>query len=144
MAKALDVAAYIVRYCYDNNTPISNLQLQKILYFVWIDYYKEKRIRLFEDFFYAWSLGPVVIPVYNKYCTYGGMRIRPLDESTSFFGQQSEEDEFNNILKRYCTVSAYDLVEKSHIKDGAWATIYDEGKGSGQVIPFDLIEEKLR
>ncbi len=34
MYNALDVAKYIITYCKKNQKPISNLKLQKLLYFV--------------------------------------------------------------------------------------------------------------
>ena len=43
MTTASDVSKYIVEYAYDNGSSVSNLQLQKILYFLWIDFYKEYR-----------------------------------------------------------------------------------------------------
>ena len=38
---AVDIAKYIVSYCSGKNRPVSNLKLQKMLYYTWIDYYKE-------------------------------------------------------------------------------------------------------
>lgn len=135
--KAIDVANYMVHYCWDNKTPICNLQLQKILYLTWIDYYKETHKYLFNDYFRAWSLGPVVIPVYNEYCTYGGMPIRPLDidkHSIDYF------PEMESILDRYRTKSTFDLVGMTTQVGGAWDAIYEEGKS--HIIPFELIIEK--
>lgn len=39
--KALDVAKYIINKCIELNKPISNLQLQKIMYFVHLGYLKK-------------------------------------------------------------------------------------------------------
>ena len=38
---ALPLAGYIVQYCIDRKTPVTNLQLQKILYFVQLQSLKE-------------------------------------------------------------------------------------------------------
>lgn len=37
MATPLDLAAYIVKHCLEKGKPVSNLQLQKILYFVQLE-----------------------------------------------------------------------------------------------------------
>lgn len=143
MAKALDVAAYIVRYCYDKKTPISNLQLQKILYFAWIDYFTETNKSLFEDPFRAWALGPVIVDVYNKYSIYGSMPIRPVDETSDFFGDSKDLFIINPIIDKYRRMSAFSLVDKSHVKDGAWDLVYNQGKNHGSnIIPYELIKEK--
>lgn len=44
---AADVAKYIISYCSANKSPVTNLKLQKMLYFVWIDYYTFTKAQLF-------------------------------------------------------------------------------------------------
>ena len=70
MYKAIDVAKYIVNKCIDDGYPISNLQLQKILYFIQ-RYYLQKDDQLFDDDFEAWQFGPVIPAVYYKFCGQG-------------------------------------------------------------------------
>jgi len=54
---ALEVAKYILWWNTLNGTPISNLRLQKLLYFVWRDYYRETGVMLWTDSkFEAWAL----------------------------------------------------------------------------------------
>ena len=72
---ALDVAKYIITRCYEQGNPISNLKLQKILYFLWADFYRETRRYLFFDDICAWQLGPVVPKVYYEYCPHAGRPI---------------------------------------------------------------------
>ena len=78
MTTAGDVSKYIVEYAYNKNSSVSNLQLQKILYFLWIDFYKEYREYLFKDPFEAWALGPVIRNVYYDFCSFGSMTIDSL------------------------------------------------------------------
>ena len=40
MYKAQEVAKYVVGECTRNGKPVDNMKLQKMLYFLWIDYYK--------------------------------------------------------------------------------------------------------
>lgn len=39
---ALDIAAYIVQYCHETGTIVSNLKLQKILYFLQAEFLVNK------------------------------------------------------------------------------------------------------
>ena len=83
--KAVDVARRMVQLSIENNLWITNLQLQKILYFTWIDYCKAGCGRLFEDQkFEAWKYGPVVEKVYYEYWLNVSRLI--------FFTKEPEED----------------------------------------------------
>lgn len=141
---ALDIADYIVQYCNSKKEPISNLQLQKILYFVWIDYYKNNKVYLFDEEFNAWKLGPVVISVYNKYCVHGGMPI--VSYSSKDFPDLGLLDE---LIDRYRSMSASELVRKSHENRGAWDEIYnvqnkDSLRSDRGKIPFKLVIERMK
>ena len=56
--KAMDVAKYIITKCARNEHPISNLQLQKILYILQKEYLQRDQKCLFFDDFEAWAFGP--------------------------------------------------------------------------------------
>ena len=72
--KAIDIANYIINKCTIDLKPVSNLQLQKILYYV----QRESLWRgkpAFNDIIEAWQFGPVVPEVYYTYCGFGAMKI---------------------------------------------------------------------
>ena len=64
---AVDIAKYIVSYCSGKHRPVSNLKLQKMLYYTWIDYYKKTGTALFFNEICAWQLGPVVPDAYYEF-----------------------------------------------------------------------------
>lgn len=134
------IAQYIVNYFINTDAPISNLQLQKLLYFSWIDYYKEKKCAyLFGENFVAWPLGPVVLSAYYDFCGYGAepiFRYRPVDLP----GLDTKI--LDACLNRFNGWTAYDLVNKSHRKGGAWDCVYQGGEGRDLVIDFELIVDK--
>lgn len=72
---ALEIADYIIKYSVDSDNPINNLKLQQLLYFLWIDYYNNTSIELFQDEFCAWQIGAVIPKVYYAYCQYAGLPI---------------------------------------------------------------------
>ena len=86
---ALDIARYIIKHEHDAGREISNLRLQKLLYFVQAKFLAEKRPPCFSDPIVAWDFGPVVLSVYHEYKMFGGLDIltsetgRPIDSNTS-------------------------------------------------------------
>lgn len=134
--KAIDVAKYIVSYCNEMNHPISNLKLQKLLYYAWIDFYKETKVYLFEDLICAWQLGPVVPDVYYEFCSYAGIPI-----PRSYIVDISDNDKLliNATIDKYSSYTASELVDKTHKKGKPWDLMYKNGAGARSEIPFPMI-----
>lgn len=136
---AIDIAKYIVSYCSNKKQPISNLKLQKILYYAWIDYYKRTGNALFLNDICAWQLGPVIPDVYYEFCSYAGT---PIFESFDVCIDSNDIKTINSIIDSYISVPASALVNRSHKKGGAWDIVYQDGIGNRNIIPFSLIREK--
>lgn len=49
MYDADEVAKLVIDVCMDEEKPVTNLKLQKILYFLWIDWYGKMGEYLFDD-----------------------------------------------------------------------------------------------
>ena len=133
---AVDVAKHMVTYCSQKSTPISNLKLQKMLYYAWIDYFKETRQVLFSENICAWQFGPVVPEVYYEFCMYAG---RPIYQEFPASIETSDAEVLNRIIDRYRSIPANELVELSHKAGGAWDSVFQNGAGLRAVIPFSLI-----
>lgn len=136
--KALDVAHYVIDKCSKENSPISNLQLQKILFFLQRDYLKCNNTPLFEDRIEAWAFGPVVPVVYYGYCGYGALKI-----NKSYDDQIDDDDkEFvDRIIEERREYNPWALVNETHKEGSAWKRIYGNGEGNKQVIPIEYIRE---
>ena len=76
MLSALDLSKYIITKCMNYRKPISNLQLQKILYYIQVEFLKTKGVPAFSDEIEAWQFGPVVRAVYQQYCGAGSFPLR--------------------------------------------------------------------
>lgn len=76
MYKALDISKYIINKCVNDNIPISNMQLQKILYCIQRECLQLYKKEMFVDEIEAWPFGPVVPEVYYRYCGFGANPIR--------------------------------------------------------------------
>lgn len=125
---ALIVAKYVITRCYDNGNPVSNLKLQKMLYFIFGCYCAKFNDYLFDDEFIAWKLGPVISDVYYEYNRYVA---EPICKSFDIeLGLQNENKKFiDNEIDKLLTKTTWDLVEDSH-KTTPWQKAYKRGKGT--------------
>lgn len=137
MYNAIDLAKYIVTRCVNADNPISNLQLQKILYYVQREFSNRGR-RAFRDAIEAWQFGPVVPNVYYYFCGYGAM---PITNTYDIVIEPEDLIIINPIVDEKSKLNPWDMVAETHKEGGAWYQIYKNGKGNGEVIPFDLIQK---
>lgn len=107
MYRAEDVAAYIINKQVDDGYPISNLKLQKILYFVQAEFLVSKDEPCFDDVIEAWDFGPVVESVYKEYAVHGGNLIFSPSESTSGYHiKHNDRELIDGILEKVKKCSA--------------------------------------
>lgn len=137
MYKAIDLSKYIVTKCIVDGCAISNLQLQKILYYVQKDFLKRDCVA-FSDDIEAWQFGPVVPAVYYKFCGFGAMPIT----STFEVGEIDSLDlqAIERVVDAKKLLNPWDLVADTHRENGAWDQIYQNGLGNHRVIPLSLIK----
>lgn len=132
---ALDIAKNIVDRCANAGSPISDLQLQKILYYVQLAFIKNLGYRAFGEDIEAWSYGPVVPEVYRYFNGFGANEINMFYyEQRHMFINPQEDFVVDNIVKKCLTFSPWDLVELSHNPTGPWYKVFHE-KGNHEVIP---------
>ena len=71
MENIFKICNFLINRGVDENRPITNISLQKMLYFAQGFYLAEKDKPLFQEEIYAWKFGPVVKEVYHEYKYYG-------------------------------------------------------------------------
>lgn len=138
MYKAMDLANYIVDKCIKDNVPITNLQLQRILYFVQKDFLK-RGSRAFSDDIEAWEFGPVVPNVYFYFCGFGAMSISISRDVVP--NLTSDKNIIDNIIEAKRCLTPWAIAKETHKITGAWSKVYNNGKGNQCIIPIDLIKE---
>lgn len=138
MYKAIDLSKYIINKCVEDDQPISNLQLQKILYYIQRKYLKNGSIA-FDDAIEAWQFGPVVPDVYYYYCGFGAMKIYYSWENYEI--SDADKAIIDPIVESKRILPPWTLVEETHQPGGAWDQIYNNGKGNHSLIPVRLIRE---
>lgn len=137
MYTAMEVARYIVKKCIDDACPITNLQLQKILYYVQLDFLNRGEAA-FSDEIEAWQFGPVVPEVYYHYSMYAATPIRREPKAANISKKDAERIDVIVVDKR--KMQPWELVKGTHKKGGAWHQIYRDGEGIRNVIPKELIK----
>lgn len=139
MYKALEVAKYIVAKCYNEGKPITNLKLQKILFYIQRAYLKNGD-GAFSDDIQAWMYGPVVSDVYYYYCSSGAMPIFNVDESAIKNITNEDQIKINEIVEKYQDYDVWRLVEMTHIVGGAWDKTFKAKGGYSTISTSDIKE----
>ncbi len=137
MSKPLDIAAYIVKLSKDTGEPVTNMKLQKLVYYTYVWYAVEKGKPLFKEPIKAWKYGPVITSVYEAYKDYGADVIKEVQagnpESLDAFTKALAED----VFKVYGNKSAIELMELAH-SEAPWRDTFNP-KNQNTPIPFDMI-----
>lgn len=117
MYSAERVAEYILCLADLNGDTITNLKLQKLLYYAqaWF-LVNNNNQRLFCDEIEAWQYGPVVPAVYSKYQKYGRSIIET--ECNLFTDFEDFDENTRRYLEEFCEIflkySATELVGMTH------------------------------
>jgi Uncharacterized phage-associated protein len=129
MYSALAIAKHIIDFCNSNScgTGISNLKLQKLLYFVQAEFLVSLGTPCFANKIEAWDFGPVVPNVYHLYKAYGSTNIpksEPID-----CGQIDDYHQkvIDNVIRALADYSAVDLMTIIHKQD-PWRNAYRYGQ----------------
>lgn len=139
MYKVLDICRYVINYSNLNLNGISNLKLQKILYFIQAQFLIETNKPCFEEKIEAWNFGPVIPEAYLEFERFGASNI-PListyleyDKNNLWNAEIKTFDKnvilnkhrtmINNILDIFSNYSATDLLELTH-NQSPWKEAY--------------------
>lgn len=140
MYKALDIAYKILKRATneDSGELISNMKLQKMLYYMQgfhLAYFGQP---LFNDEIEAWMYGPVVPCVFDTFTSKGKIGIEYNGDVISL--KEEEETLFDKVYDVYMQYSAYGLMELTH-KERPWKSV---PHGKGQIIPKELIKSYFK
>ncbi|MDO5853766.1 MAG: DUF4065 domain-containing protein [Thermoplasmata archaeon] len=130
---ATDVARFIIRKYADDGNPVTNMKLQKMLYYAWVEFHRTRGLYLFEDAICACRFGPVVPQVYREYRIYAGMPILhcdppgDIDPDTAMF--------LADFADAHSGFTASDLPNLTRRDGYPWKSLYREGEKFTE-IPF--------
>ncbi len=123
---AQDVADYILAFANDTGEVITNLKLQKLLYYVQAWHLANFEQPLFGDEFEAWVHGPVVPALYREYKSFSKAPIvTTLKEKEIAQKFDSETLDFlKEVMKVYIPYGGYQLELMTH-KEDPWVEARD-------------------
>lgn len=146
--KPIDVAKIIL-----SKGKYSHLELQKLIYFVYCEYFKLYGEDMFLDDFEAWKHGPVIPDIYYSLKGYGDKKITKYKDNNVFPEVYSRLIKIprcdklikavDKTLEKYGESTAWKLVDETHIPGGPWDKVYQNGEGQNEVIPKDLIKNYI-
>ena len=139
----LDVCRYVINYSNQKGYGISNLKLQKILYFIQAYFlcssYGDSPSPCFYESIEAWDFGPVVPEAYHEYKQYRSSSIPTVTSYMSFdeedmwnismvpyddnIIQSEDKEKINAVVDMFAKYSATDLVTLTH-NQAPWRDAY--------------------
>ena len=130
---------------------VSNLSLNKILFFAHAHWLTQFRRRLCSLSFEAWQYGPVVPLIYHQFKHHGNQTISSRATKLDFDTGEDVEVPYNHLeidlealqslVAEYASYTPSKLVQLSHIPGGAWHHVWHSSPEQkfGMVIPDSLI-----
>lgn len=131
------IARYVIHRCTQNERPISNLKLQKILYFVQANFLVGMDKACFPDDIEAWNHGPVVPAVYFKYMIFGSTNMPDQGDDGFELITKQDKDHLDAIIDAAAKYSA-SWLEKITLRQKPWINAY---KRNNKVIKRSEIKE---
>ncbi len=130
----------IIRTETDKGDIITNLKLQKLLYYLQgynLAIFGEK---LFDDNIEAWQYGPVVPTAYQQFKGFGSAGLT-LDESiVEIVLPESLNVLFEQVMTEYGQFGAVKLMKMTH-EEKPWRETFKNGDGAGSVIDPKLMQD---
>lgn len=122
-------AYYLIKKFNDNNREVTNMQIQKLMYFFEAYYMNiHKDIdRLYDCNFNAWAFGPVAIPLYKEFKKFGNNKIELTKDNKEVGEKISKEKKemLDIIFNVFKNVPAMRLVEFTHMPDSPWNEVWE-------------------
>jgi uncharacterized phage-associated protein len=143
MPSALSVAKEFVRLAYEaeGDDPVTNLRLQKLLYYAQGWSLAARRSQLFPEYIRGWRNGPVVTEVWSKFTGGGGRQITPDDVADVPDAPDPIKAFVGTVWESYKDYSAIGLVGLTHAETPwkkAWGDRPADGRGNDEVQLEDM------
>lgn len=159
MYKILDICSYVINYSNKKEYGVSNLKLQKLLYFIQAAFLSraDNSEACFSARIEAWDFGPVVPIAYHEFKHFGSSDIpnvsrfliiqknEPWNIEKYNYEEGSirnkDKKEINGVIDFFSDYSAADLVEVTH-NQAPWKEAYSRGRNTE--ITIEAIREYFR
>ena len=147
MYNVLDVCRFIINYCDERDYFLSNLKLQKLLYFIQAYFlcYIPSNEGCFKEEIQAWDFGPVVPEAYHEYKKFGNTTIPKVTQymevdETDFWTLKiskysndkiklEDQEIIRSVVDKFAQFSTTTLVNITH-NQSPWKDAYAQGKNT--------------
>lgn len=143
-----EIANYVLDHCERGGRTITNLALQKVVYFCHVWSLIELGRPLIKHHFEAWEYGPVLPYLYREFKAFDRSaitgRAKRLDPVTGHYQvaaanlDKDSRELLEKVVSFYTRMRAGDLVELSHAEGGPWSVVWNHG---GKVNPGMRIDD---
>lgn len=140
MRKAIEIADFLLELFKFDEEGLTNLKLNKLLYYAQGFSYQRLGMPLFSDEIEAWTYGPVVADVYKMFQPCGRNPITPPDKTVEL--NLEEEELLIDVAREYGRYSANGLVSMTHRSGTPWSQVYKEHEHN--TIPKELISRYFK
>lgn len=138
---ASDLAKYVVAYARERNCDITNLKLQKILYYIEGYFLAEYGYSLYPALIEGWQFGPVLPSVYYEYSIYGADPIiltkKETTEGFNTFNTSITDSEqqrlINKVIRDKMNLDVWELCEATKA-EMPWKKATSNGENLGEII----------
>lgn len=132
-----EVANFVLDVCDESGIRITNLSLQKIVYFCHVWSMVKFQAPLIRHQFEAWQLGPVLPYLYREFSEFGEEEITKRSHKMDAATGRLVQIEYNfdektkrfleKVIHFYSRISPYELVELTHLNGGPWEKVWNSG-----------------
>ncbi|MEH1806384.1 Panacea domain-containing protein [Nostoc sp.] len=126
MLSCFNVADYFIWLANETGSFISNLKLQKLVYYAQAWHLALNDTPLFPEDFQAWIHGPVIPALYQKYRLFGW---QPILEDVNPELPQEVQEFLDEVAQEYFACDGYELEQMTHAE-----TPWNLGRGN---LPLD-------
>lgn len=139
---ATDIAKWFVAWAEDEEANLSNLKLQKLLYYTQGSSLGERGVPVFRDPIVAWSHGPVVVDVYHEYKHFGGQEVTLAEDADFSWDDYDSETEklLIRVWNTYGAISAWKLRNMTH-DEPPWQKHFTDVAFSSPEIPIEDLQD---
>jgi uncharacterized phage-associated protein len=135
--QAQTIAKWFIEWAQDQGDPVSNMKLQKLLYYAQGQYLARHHEPLFTDPIEAWSHGPVVPSVYHEFKTLGADPIELPDSDPFQWSDvgRGDADFLSTVWNTYGGYTAGRLRNMTH-DEPPWKEAFS--RGAAAIVPENM------
>ncbi|WP_159234758.1 Panacea domain-containing protein [Mycolicibacterium vanbaalenii] len=130
-ARPVDAARWLIAVAKDAGRPLTNFQVQKLLYYAHGEYLSKYGEPLFADGFQAWDHGPVCPPVYRAFSDFGSDPIVNVPADRERMASKIDPAELAALERAWADYgdwSISELWDDVHRPESPWEGVYVAGK----------------